>query len=179
MTRTLRSFALVIAVVVTGACNSQSQSSAPEMRTAADSADQVMYNARMIIASNGVRRGEAHGNAIYSYDAATRFLISPLRVQFVTPLGRPLALVTASEGLYTLTQSRLETRGPVTMVSDTAARRLTTNAMRYDPTTNQIASDSAFTATAGTRTLSGIGFTADPGLFSIKCLQRCTGSLGR
>ena len=31
---------------------------------------------------------------------------------------------------------------------------------------------------SGTRKLSGIGFTTDPGLFTVKCLQRCTGALG-
>ena len=139
----------------------------------------MLYNGRMMIASNGVRRGEASGTAVYSLDAATRFHFRPLSVQLVTPLGRPLSVLTASDGTYSLARPILETGGPVTVTSDTTGRKLTGTAVRYDPATNQLASDSAFTATAGTRRLTGVGFTADPGLFTIRCLQRCSGSLGR
>lgn len=171
--------ALAAVGAVGGACNRPATSASPQQRTAADSAEQVMYNARMTIASNGVRRGEAAGDTILAFDAATRFDIRPMRVQFATPLGRPLAAIIAPRGEYSVTRSVLETRGPVTVTSDTTGRRVTTTAVRYDLTTNVIASDSAFTATSGTRRLTGVGFTADPGLFSIKCLRSCSGSLGR
>ena len=149
------------------------------MGTPTDSAEQVMYNGRMIIVSKGTRRGDVAGDTIFAFEGATRFLIRPLRVQFSTPLGRPLAAITAVDGTYSLTGSALEARGPVTILSDTARRTLTTSSVRYDPVTNEIAGDSAFTAIAGTRKLSGVGFTTDPGLFNIRCRERCSGSLGR
>jgi hypothetical protein len=132
----------------------------------------------MTIAATGVRRGEVSGDTVMSFDAATRFDIRPLRAQFVTSLGRPLGLVTAPGGTYSTVTSILETRGPVAIVSDTSRRRITATAVRYDPGRNQLASDSAFTATAGSRRLEGIGFTADPGLFTIRCVQNCRGTLG-
>ena len=171
--------ALAIVGAATIACNTQATSATSRQRTAADSAEQVMFNVRMTIAGNGVRRGEVSGDTVLAFDAATRFDIRPMRVQFVTALGRPLAAVTAPGGEYSVARSVLQTRGPVTVLSDTTRRRVTTTAVRYDPVANELASDSAFTATAGTRQLSGVGFTADPGLFSIKCLQQCSGSLGR
>jgi len=170
---------LAIVVSATVGCNTQATSATSRQRTLADSADQVMFNARMTIAGNGVRRGEVYGDTVLAFDAATRFDVRPMRVQFATALGRPLALMTAPGGEYLVARSLLQTRGPVTMSSDTTRRRVTATAVRYDPVTNQIASDSAFTATSGTRQLSGVGFTTDPGLFTIKCLQRCNGSLGR
>jgi LPS export ABC transporter protein LptC len=170
---------LVVAASASLACNTQTTSATPRQQTAVDSAEQVMYNARMALTSNGMRRGEVAGDTILAFDAATRFDIRPLRVQFATALGRPLGAVAAPRGEYSVPRSTLQTHGAVTITSDTTGRRLTTTAVRYDPKTNQIASDSAFTATAGTRRLSGVGFTTDPGLFSIKCLQRCSGSLGR
>ena len=138
-----------------------------------------MRYGRMLLVADGVRRGEAIGNTIYTLDAATRFHFNTLRVQFSTPLGRPLALLDAPEGDYSLARLTLETRGAVKIKSDTSGRELTGADVRYDPVANQLASDSAFSVTVGTRKLSGVGFTADPGLLSIKCLQRCSGSLGR
>jgi hypothetical protein len=70
-------------------------------------------------------------------------------------------LMTAPGGEYLVARSLLQTRGAVTLASDTTRRRITASAVRYDPVLNQIASDSAFTATAGTRQLSGVGFTAE------------------
>ncbi len=169
---------MTVAGLASGACNDQSTAAAPRQRTALDSAEQVMYNARMILTSNGIRRGEAYGDTILSFEASTRFDLRPMRVQFATALGRPLALVTAPGGEYSVPRSLLETRGPVTITSDTTRRRITTTALRYDPKTNQLVTDSAFTATAGTRRLTGVGFTADPGLFSVKCAQQCSGSIG-
>ena len=171
-------FILTALTLTSVACTSQSTSAAPQQRTAADSADQIMYNTRMILTSNGIRRGEAYGDTILSFAAGARFDLRPMRIQFATALGRPLALVTASGGEYSVPRSLLETRGPVTVTSDTARRRITTTALRYDPATNRLVTDSAFTATAGTRRMTGVGFTADPGLFSIKCTQRCSGSIG-
>jgi LPS export ABC transporter protein LptC len=170
---------VTLLAVICVACERQTTSASPTQRTAADSADQVMHNARMIIASNGVRRGEASGDSILSFEAATRFDIRPMRVRFGTALGRPLAVLTApGGGVYSITASALETRGQVTIASDTSHRQVTTTALRYDPVRDELASDSAFTATAGARRLEGVGFTADPGLFTIRCLQRCIGSLG-
>ena len=170
---------LVLTAVASAACDTETTSADPALRTSTDSAEQVMYKGRMIIASNGVRRGVLSGDTVLTFDAATRFDLRPLTIEFQTALGRPLAVVTAPGGVYTVAPSMLETRGSVTILSDTTRRRMTATAVRYDPMANLLTSDSAFTATSGPRQLTGVGFTADPGLFSIKCLTRCTGSLGR
>ena len=169
---------IVAALAFTLACDGQ-RISAEYQRSPTDSAEQVMYNGRTFITSNGVRRGEVFGDTIGTYDAVTRFKFRPLQVRFSTALGRPLGVLTAPQGEYSLASSTLVTTGSVTIVSDTSARRLVTTAVRFDAAKNVIESDSAFTATAGARTLSGVGFTADPGLFGIKCLEQCVGSLSR
>ena len=169
---------LVATLAGTLACDGQ-RISAEYQRSPTDSAEQVMYNGRTFITSNGIRRGEVFGDTIGTYDAVTRFRFHPLTVRFSTALGRPLGVLSAPQGEYSLAKGTLLTTGSVTIVSDTSARRLVTRAVRFDAATNVIESDSAFTATAGARTLSGVGFTADPGLFAIKCLKQCTGSLVR
>ena len=167
-----------IATIVVAGCKTDATSAAARRQTAADSAEQVMYNARMQLAANGVRRGEVSGASVLTLDAASRFDFRPLQAQFTTALGRPLASLSAPGGEYSVPRAVLETRGAVVITSDTAGRRIEARAVRYDPNRNQLSSDSAFTATSGARTLKGVGFNTDPGLFSIKCLQRCTGSLG-
>ena len=170
---------LGVVMALLAGCDGQRISAENQRLALADSAEQVMFNGRTIITANGVRRGEVSGDTVGTYEAVTRFRFRRLTVRFSTALGRPLAVMTAPEGEYSLVKGTVVAAGPVTLVSDTTGRRVVTQAVRYDVVQNQLASDSAFTATSGTRTLSGVGFTADPGLFTIRCLKGCTGSLGR
>ena len=159
------------------ACNSPQRSAVPNTGTARDSADQVMYGARSVLAFEGLRRGEISGDTVLSFDAATRFEFHGFRAQFTTTLGRPLGLMTARTGTYSLPDGVLA-HGAVAIASDTLRRRIDGAWVWYDPSTDQLSSDSSFVATSGTRRLAGVGFTADPGLFSVKCMKQCTGSLG-
>jgi hypothetical protein len=166
-----------LAVVAIAGCDTTQVSPLPLTGTTRDSAEQVLYGARSVLASSGLRRGEVTGDTVMTFDASTRFEFRGLRASFTTTLGRPLGILTAPAGTYRIPSGVLEAHGSVSIASDTARRRLDGEAVRYDPTTNELSSDSAFTATAGMRRLSGVGFTADPGLFSVKCVQRCSGSL--
>lgn len=168
---------IAVALLTIG-CSKSQRSPRPSTGTVRDSADQVMYGARSVLAFNGVRRGEASGDTVMSFDAGTRFEFRGLRALFTTSLGRPLGTLTAPTGTVKVPTTALAAHGRVTIVSDTSHRRIESADVRYDVAANQFASDSAFVATAGTKKLTGVGFTADPGLFSVKCLQRCTGTLG-
>ena len=174
--RVLLGFATV--VVSAWACNSPQRSAVPNTGTARDSADQVMYGARSVLTFEGLRRGEISGDTVLSFDAATRFEFHGFRAQFTTTLGRPLSSLTAPTGTFRIAGAPVVAHGKVVITSDTTRRRIEGVAVRYDIAANRLSSDSPFVATSGTRKLSGVGFTADPGLFSVKCLQRCTGSLG-
>lgn len=163
--------------VVVAACDGQRIAADGTGRAAADSAEQVMYRASMIITTNGMRRGSISGDTVSTYDALTRFRFRRIEIQFTTALGRPLGILSAKSGEYSLAKGVVRATGSVTIASDTSGRRLQATAVRFDAATNQLASDSAFTATAGSRKLSGLGFTADPGLFSVRCVKQCSGSL--
>lgn len=166
-----------LTVVAVAACDTTQVSPLPVTGTTRDSADQVLYGARSVLASSGLRRGEVTGDTVMTFDASTRFEFRGLRASFTTTLGRPLGILTAPAGTYHIPSGVLEAHGSVSIASDTSRRRLDGVAVRYDPTKNELSSDSAFTVTGGMRRLSGVGFTADPGLFSVKCAGRCTGSL--
>jgi len=173
----LAAFVGALAVVAIAACDTTQVSPLPLTGTTRDSAEQVLYGARSVLAASGLRRGEVTGDTVMSFDASTRFEFRGLRASFTTTLGRPLGILTAPAGTYRIPSGVLEAHGSVSIASDTSRRRLDGVAVRYDPTKNQLSSDSAFTVTAGMRRLSGVGFTADPGLFSVKCGLRCSGSL--
>lgn len=169
----------ILALLATVACDGKPVQVPVRTPTLVDSADQVMFNGKTTITANGVRRGEISGDTVATFDQLTRFTFIKMQVQFVTPLGRPLARLNAPVGRYSLITGAITTRrgDPVLIESDTARRNLATKWVVYDAANNQLTSDSSFLATAGTRKMTGIGFTADPGLFSIKCKLRCVGSL--
>lgn len=167
-----------LALLSAWACDTSDMAASPRGATAPDSAEQILYGGRTVLAYNGLRRGDVVGDTVVSYDALTRFEFHGMRAQFTTALGRPLSTLAAPSGTYRIASGSIEARGRVTITSDTTRRRLDGTAVRFDVATNQLASDSPFVATAGTRRLTGVGFTADPGLFTVKCVKSCTGSLG-
>ena len=117
-----------------------------------------MYNARTLIASNGMRRGEALGS------------IDPrLRRRHTVRLSRPARAfhhhvrppaVDAHGSLWRVLdwtwRARYSQRPRVHRhPSDTSRRRIevAAGAVRYDATTDQLSSDTAFVATSGSRSL--------------------------
>jgi len=169
----------LVAAAVAAGCNTPQVSANTRTGTPDDSSEQVMFGARTVLAASGVRRGEVLGDTVSTFDAATRFEFHGVHAVFTTTLGRPLGTLTAPAGTYRTGTSVFDSHGKVTIVSDTSRRRLEGTRIKYDVTQDRLSSDSAFVATSGTRKLSGVGFTADPGLFSVKCLQKCSGSLGQ
>jgi hypothetical protein len=168
-----------IAVAFAAGCNTPQVSANTRTQTPDDSVEQVLFGARTVLVSSGTRRGEVAGDTVSTFDAATRFEFHGVHAVFTSPLGRPLGTLTSGTGTYRVGHALFEAHGRVTIVSDTTRRRLEGNTVRYDVVQNRLSSDSAFVATAGTRRLTGIGFTADPALFSVKCLKSCIGTLGQ
>ncbi len=166
------------ALLAGSACNEPQTPADPRRAAARDSVEQVIFGGRTVLAHDGLRRGEVEGDTVLSFAALTRFEFRPVRAQFTTALGRPLSTLTAPVGTYRIASGLVDVRGSVVIVSDTTRRRIDATAVRFDIAKNALSSDAPFTATAGARKLSGVGFTADPGLFSVKCLKECSGSLG-
>jgi hypothetical protein len=164
-------------ISVFAGCNTPST---PESAAAGarDSAEQVVYGVRSALTHAGLRRGELTADTMLVLDAATRFDLRGVRAVFTSTSGRPLGTLTAAEATFWVNAFTLEARGKVTIVSDTSGRRLEGSWVRYDAAKNELASDSAFVATGRGR-LTGVGFTADPGLFTVKCVAQCNGSLSR
>ena len=160
-------------------CETPSTTVGSAQGTARDSAEQVMYGVSSALASSGLRRGELTADTMFALDAATRFELRGIRSQFTDTLGRLRGVLTATEGVFWLGRSTLETRGNAVVVADSSGRRLEGKAIRYEAVPDQLASDSPFVATGRGRQLTGVGFTADPGLFSIRCTSQCSGSLPR
>ena len=177
MKHRLSAAALLALGGITAACDNPATTVDVPTGTVRDSAEQVMYGVRAAIAHAGLRRGEVSADTGFSLDAATRFELRGIRVQFTSTLGRPLGVLLTREGTFYLNRALLETRGTATITSDTSARNISGGWVRYDATENQLVSDSPFVATAGGRRLTGVGFTADPGLFTVRCAKQCTGSL--
>jgi hypothetical protein len=160
------------------ACDSRQAPAGPRSGTAADSVEQVIFGGRTVLAYNGLRRADVEADTVMSYDALTRFEFYGLRATFTTSLGRLLSTLTAPIATYRIASGVIEMRGKVIIVSDTTRRRIDGTAVVYDVAKNQLWSNAPFQASAGSRKMGGEGFTADPGLFSVKCMKKCTGSLG-
>ena len=143
--------------------------------TMADSAEQVMLDVRALMTDRGVQRGELFADTAYVFDDQTRFELRKVRATFNTSTGTKDGVMTADRGQYSFREQKLEGYGNVVIVT-TEGKRLSSPHMRYTQATNEVSSDSAFTLVEPGRSLSGIGFRADPQLTRVTVLR---GGAGR
>lgn len=170
---------LLLAIVMAAACKDvKGPPVAAAKKTIADSADQVLFNQRMIITDHGLNRAEIHSDTAYFFDENTRTDMRIVDAVFFDSQGKKNAVMTSRTGLYNQRLNSLEARGDV-VITGVDTRRLETPFVRYDQRMNLISSDTIFTMTdPDGRVLKGIGFTSDPDLNSVKVFKQISAKAG-
>jgi LPS export ABC transporter protein LptC len=159
------------ALLVVVACTKQG-ATPPVKRgtTMADSAEQIMVGVRMLLTDRGVQRGELFADTGYVFDDQTRIELKKVRATFNTSTGTKDGVLSADRGTYNQREEKLEGFGNVVIVT-TEGKRLTSPHMKYLQALNEVSSDSAFTLVEPDRSLSGVGFRADPQLTRVVVLK--------
>ncbi|MGH7652595.1 MAG: LPS export ABC transporter periplasmic protein LptC [Gemmatimonadaceae bacterium] len=163
-------------VLAIAACSPKKQPPAVAHSPLADSADQVMYNARLVLTDEGVARARLESDTAYFFDDNTRVELEKVHTTFFTVTGAKNAVLTSERGTYNSRTSAMVARKNVVVVSEDG-RRLTTPELRYSQQANQISSDSAFVLTEPNRRLAGVGFRSDPDMKNMQVLKGATGVL--
>jgi len=162
--------------VALAACDDKGKAPPVAARPAiADSADQVMFGARVKLTADGIRRADVKSDTAFFYDDNTRVDMRVVNSVFYTLTGTQDGTLTSKRGIYNVRLGNMEAMGDVVIVSTRG--KLTTPQVRYDPSKNEVASDSAFVMTRpdGSK-LRGIGFVSDPNLKTIRVLRGAQGS---
>jgi LPS export ABC transporter protein LptC len=173
--RQILALAGLLAALALGGCRGREQPPVTGLATAADSADQIMFDVRTLLTERGVKQGELFADTAYVYDENSRFSFRNVRTAFNTPTGAPNGTLTAREGRYDMRQRVLEGFGDVVVVT-TDGKRLMTPHLRFDQARNVVLSDSAYTLIDGTRRSRGIGFESDPNITRFVCKRACVAS---
>jgi LPS export ABC transporter protein LptC len=140
----------------------------------ADSAEQVMLGVRALLVDQGVQRGEMFADTAYVFEDQTRFDLRNVRATFNTSTGVKDGVMSADRGRYSTRDLTLEGFGNVVIVTN-EGRRLTSPHIKYVQTANEVSSDTNFTLVEPGRTVTGIGFRADPQLTRINILRNLGG----
>ncbi|HEY3746416.1 MAG TPA: LPS export ABC transporter periplasmic protein LptC [Gemmatimonadaceae bacterium] len=164
----------VIAILLAGACTTKKQPPVVGHSALADSADQVMYNARFNLTDQGLQRAHLESDTAYFFDDNTRIELEKVHTTFYTATGEKNAVLTSERGTFNSRTNNMIARKNVVVVTEDG-RRLTTPELMYNQQRNEIASDSAFVETEPTRRIEGIGFRSDPDMKNIRILKGTTG----
>lgn len=173
-----RPLKVLLAIAIVGQAACQEPKSPPVVSGALlpDSAEQMMFGVRFKLTDAGVQRAELEADTALLYGQGTRTELKRVKTTFFTATGDKDATLTSLEGTYHLRVQSMEARGNVVVVS-TDGKKLETQQLRYDPTRNEVSSDSAFVLTEVGGVSSGIGFVSDPDMTQIRVLRaaRTTG----
>src|SRR4051812_7798878 len=173
--RVLGTFVALLVVGSAVACTKQGAvPSVKRGKSMADSAEQTMLNVRSLLTDKGVQRGEMFADTAYIFDDNTRFELRKVRATFNTTTGTKDGVMSADRGRYSLRNQVLEGFGNVVIVT-TEGKRLTSPHIKYMQGLNEVSSDTNFTLVEPGKSLTGIGFKADPQLTRVQVLRNVGG----
>lgn len=164
----------VIAILLAAACTTKKQPPVASHSPLADSADQVMYNARFNLTDQGLQRAHLESDTAYFFDDNTRIELEKVHTTFFTVTGEKNAVLTSERGTFNSRTNNMTARKNVEVVTEDG-RRLTTPELIYNQQRNEISSDSAFVETEPNRRLEGVGFRSDPDMKNIRILKGAAG----
>lgn len=134
-----------------------------------DSAEQMLFGIELTLTDGGVRRAIVKSDTLYMYDDNTREELRKVIARFFTNSGEQQAVLTSNQGTHSSRLGTMEARGNVVVISSDG-KQLVTPHLKFDPTRNEISSDSAFTLTEGERVTKGIGFVSNPDMTNMRIL---------
>jgi LPS export ABC transporter protein LptC len=170
--------AVLLAAGVSGCGNKVTAPAGPHDYLA-DTADQVMWIARLKLTDEGVNRAEVHADTAYFFDENTRVEMRGVNTVFFTEAGAKNAVLTSRQGTYNSRTGNMQARGDAYVVA-VDGRTLKSPVLNYDQVKDVMSSDSVFTATDTTgRRLDGVGFTSDPNMNNLHCFKQCHGIGGQ
>jgi LPS export ABC transporter protein LptC len=169
--------AIVFSAVMLIGCDDKAQPPIVGRASLADSADQVMYNARFNLTDAGLSRAELTADSAFFFDENTRVELRNVATTFFTTTGARDAYLTSKRGTYNSRRGDMVARDSVIVVTE-EGRRLVTPELKYDQSLNQISSDSSFVLTEPGRSIAGIGFRSDPNMQNVRILKTKSGTTG-
>lgn len=134
-----------------------------------DSAEQMAFGVDFNLTDGGVRKASVRADTLLFYEDNTREELRTVTARFFTPEGRQQAVLTSNEGTHSSRLGTMEARGNVLVVAEDG-KKLESPHLKYDPTRNEISSDSAFTLTEGERVTKGVGFVSNPDMTNMRIL---------
>ena len=170
--------AAAIVVLVAACKRPESPPVGAAKNTLADSADQILFNARFVITDKGLRRADIDGDTAYFFHDNTLLVMTPLRMKAYSSNGALDGIVTARMGVYDTRLAKLEASGDVVMNS-LDGKRLETPFARYDQRLDLISSDSAFYMSEPGRDIRGRGFRTDACMNSFSVTTLLSSKPGR
>jgi LPS export ABC transporter protein LptC len=168
---------IVVAAGVLLGCDDKAQPPVAGRSALADSADQVMFNARFNLTDRGLSRAELNADSAYFFEDNTRVELRNVETTFFTTTGARDAYLTSRRGTYLSRLGNMVARDNVVVVTE-EGRRLVTPELKYDQAQNQISSDSAFVLTEPGRRVEGVGFRSDPNMQNVRILKTKSGTTG-
>jgi len=128
---------------------------------ASDSADQVLEGFSHYVTRDGVRRSRVEADTAFFYENTQVTQLEKIRVVFYDTRGEEGSTLTARAGTYRWQDGSMEANGDVVVVSPDG-RRLKTEVLKFDNTTNTISTNTHFSFDRGTEHLEGNSFRSDP-----------------
>jgi LPS export ABC transporter protein LptC len=150
----------------------------PTARTAADTADQIIFGLTHNLTEEGVPKAKLEADTAYFYQQSQVADLRHIHVTFYAADGSVASRLTAILGKYEWRTGDMHAMDSVVAVTPDG-RRLTTSMLNYKRGSNEISGPERFVFDAPGRHLEGDAFTSDPDFKNVVATHPRKGNLGK
>ena len=171
--------ATLMLVAGLGACEAPTNGAVASHELLEMGADQVVLGMSMFMSTSGIRQGKVEADTAFMYADSAKAKLRRLRIVFFDENGAERATVTGTAGEWDRNTDRMWAQGDVVLIVHADGRRIESAEMVYDPTEQEIWSDSATVQTlANGRVTRGSSFRSDMEFRNVQ-IQNIRGAVGR
>ncbi|MGH7482111.1 MAG: LPS export ABC transporter periplasmic protein LptC [Longimicrobiales bacterium] len=138
-------------------------------------ADQVMFNLRQWLTTNGVRRAELTADTGFVFPDSSVVELRGVHLVMYDEAGLRTGELTSREGTVNTRTESMVARGNVVVITVEGGRRIETEELHYDPASDRIWSDVRTRIIEDGTSLTGTSFTANSSFQNV----RLEGGTGR
>lgn len=165
---------LALLVLAGAACGGEEGEPAAVADYRGMDADQIMFNLRQWLTTEGVRRAELTADTAYVYPDSSIVELRGVHVVMYGADGRRTGQLTSREGTVNTRTESMVARGDVVVITVEGDRRIETEILHYDPARDRVWSDVRTTMLEDGTRLTGTSFTANSSFQNVQ-LEGSTG----
>lgn len=168
---TRRALLVIVGLAVAAGCRPDETEEVAGADLLGMDADQVMIGMDHFVSRDGLLRARLLADTAFTFEDAAEIRLRGVDVKFFDERGAEISALSGRRGVYHTGSRDMEMKEDIVVLDRRESRRLETEELLYDASSDRLSSDVEFVLYRGNTVVRGTGFVSDPGLDTVEVVQ--------